>query len=80
MKNRLQVSYVLQFPLKHPEMFGKFDSKPSYTLLHGPPNCGKAMLAEAVANECSCVFLSTVVAAGKYVPYTDELRRVFQKV
>ena len=75
-----EVNISFQFPLMEPEVFNKFGQSCSYVLLHGPPGCGKTMLAKAIAGEAQHCFISTKVSAGKYVPYTDDLRAAFDKV
>ena len=54
-----KVLELIAMPLCHPEIYAHTGVKPPRgVLLHGPPGCGKTMLAGAIAGELSVPFLS----------------------
>lgn len=56
-KARLQEA--VEWPIKHPEAFKKMGIRPTKAiLLHGPPGCGKTLLAKAAAKESEANFIA----------------------
>ena len=50
---------VVEWPLRHPEMFRDLGiSAPRGVLLYGPPGCSKTLMAKALATESQMNFLA----------------------
>ena len=52
-----RIREMVELPLKYPELFERLGiDAPRGVLLHGPPGCGKTLIARAVANETDASF------------------------
>ncbi|CAI5480534.1 unnamed protein product [Closterium sp. Yama58-4] len=61
-----QVRELILYPLAHPELYAWLGVEPPRgVLLHGPPGCGKTMLAHAIAREAGVPFFK--IAAPEIV-------------
>ncbi len=54
----LKIREMVELPLKFPQLFEKLGiDPPKGVLLHGPPGCGKTLIARAVASESAAHFI-----------------------
>ncbi|MDV0445761.1 ATP-dependent zinc metalloprotease FtsH [Methanimicrococcus sp. At1] len=78
-----QVREMIEYPLRHPEVFEKLGIEPPKgVLLYGPPGTGKTLIARAVANEVNAYFdtISGPEIISKYYGDSEEkLREIFEK-
>jgi len=78
-----RIREMVELPLRHPELFQRIGIEPPKgVLLHGPPGCGKTLLAKAVANESDANFFSIngpEVMSKFYGESERRLREIFQK-
>ena len=74
---------MIELPLRHPELFQRLGIEPPKgVLLHGPPGCGKTLLARAVANESEANFFSIngpEIMSKFYGESEQRLREIFEK-
>lgn len=78
-----RVKEIVEFPLRYPELFQRLGIEPPKgVLLHGPPGCGKTVLARAVANESEANFFAIdgPEIMGKFYGESEaRLREVFNQ-
>jgi len=74
---------AVEWPLKNPERFTRLGiNPPKGILLHGPPGCGKTLLARAVATESEANFISVrgPEIFSKWVGESEKaIREIFRK-
>lgn len=78
-----QVLELIAMPLAHSEVYTHIRTEtPRGVLLHGPPGCGKTMLANAIANELGVPFISVSapsVVSGMSGESEKKLRDIFDE-
>jgi transitional endoplasmic reticulum ATPase len=76
-----RIREMIELPLKYPQVFERLGvDPPKGVLLHGPPGCGKTLIARAVANETDAYFaqLSGPEIMHKFYGESEaHLRRIF---
>ena len=74
---------LIEWPLSHPEVYGHLGvNAPCGVLLHGPPGCGKTLLAHAIAGELGVPFFklsATEVVAGTSGESERLIRSLFEQ-
>ena len=82
-KELQRVREIIELPLKYPQVFERLGiDPPKGVLLHGPPGCGKTLIARAVANETAAYFthITGPEIMGKFYGESEaRLRAVFEE-
>jgi transitional endoplasmic reticulum ATPase len=78
-----RVREMIELPLRYPQVFDRLGiDAPKGVLLHGPPGCGKTLIARAVASETDAYFLSISGPEVIHKLYGDSearLRQIFDQ-
>jgi transitional endoplasmic reticulum ATPase len=78
-----RIREMIELPLKYPEVFDRLGiDAPKGVLLHGPPGCGKTLIARAVANETAANFYHIAgpeIIHKFYGESEAHLRNIFQE-
>lgn len=82
--NQLQrIREMIELPLRYPEVFERLGIEaPCGVLLHGPPGCGKTLIARTIANETDANFFSIngpEVVHKFYGESEAHLRKIFEE-
>ena len=77
-----KIREMVELPLKFPQLFEKLGiDPPKGVLLHGPPGCGKTLVARAVANESAAHFIvinGPEIMSKFYGESEQRLRSIFK--
>jgi transitional endoplasmic reticulum ATPase len=84
LKPQLQrIREMIELPLRYPELFERLGiDAPKGVLLHGPPGCGKTLIARTIAHETEANFFSVSgpeVVHKFYGESEAHLRRIFEE-
>ncbi len=84
LKSQLQrIREMIELPLRYPEVFDRLGiGAPKGVLLHGPPGCGKTLIARAIAHETDANFFSVSgpeVIHKFYGESEAHLRKIFEE-
>jgi len=78
-----RIREMVELPLKHPELFKRLGiDPPKGVLLHGPPGCGKTLIAKAVASESDAHFIpinGPEIMSKFYGESEQRLRQLFKE-
>lgn len=78
-----RIREMIELPLRYPEVFERLGiDAPKGVLLHGPPGCGKTLIARAIAHETEARFFSVSgpeVIHKFYGESEAHLRKIFQE-
>jgi len=82
-KVKKELMEVVEWPMKYPGSFKRVGIRPAKgVLLHGPPGCGKTLLAKAAANESEANFILVKgpELLSKWVGESEKgVREIFKK-
>jgi transitional endoplasmic reticulum ATPase len=84
LKPQLQrIREMIELPLRYPEVFEQLGiDAPKGVLLHGPPGCGKTLIARAIAHETEANFFSVSgpeIIHKFYGESEAHLRKIFEE-
>jgi transitional endoplasmic reticulum ATPase len=78
-----RIREMIELPLRYPEVFERLGiDAPKGVLLHGPPGCGKTLIARAIAHETEAQFFSVSgpeIIHKFYGESEAHLRKVFEE-
>ena len=78
-----RVREMIELPLRYPEVFERLGIEaPKGVLLHGPPGCGKTLIARAIAHETEAAFFSVngpEIIHKFYGESEAHLRKIFEE-
>ena len=78
-----RIREIIELPLRYPEIFERLGiDAPKGVLLHGPPGCGKTLIARAVAHETEARFFSIngpEIIHKFYGESEAHLRKIFEE-
>jgi len=78
-----RIREIVELPLRYPELFERLGiDPPKGVLLHGPPGCGKTLIARAVAHETDAHFFAVngpEIIHKFYGESEAHLRKIFEE-